>query len=282
MPDRDIAMGYRPDIDGLRALAVLSVALFHAEVPGFSGGFVGVDVFFVISGFLITRIIAAEAAEGRFSYWRFYERRARRLAPALFLVAAAVVAFTLLYRSPRDADIFGESVTLFAVFAANFFFYNQLDYFGDPAIFYPLLHMWSLAVEEQFYLVFPPLLLALWGLGAARRLWALAAVAAASFGASLIAVASDPQLAFFHTPFRMWQLLAGGLLALAPAPRLGAPARNALGFAGLALALAPVALYDKTTLFPGLAAAPPTLGAVLIIAAGLGAAPGRAGLAARL
>ncbi|MEM9725933.1 MAG: acyltransferase family protein [Pseudomonadota bacterium] len=272
--DRADALAYRADIDGLRAIAVLAVALFHAEIPGFSGGFVGVDIFFVISGFLITRIIAAEAAAGRFSYLRFYERRARRLAPALFVVVAAVAVFTLLYRSPRDADIFGESVSLFAVFAANFFFYNQLDYFGDPAVFYPLLHMWSLAVEEQFYLILPPLLLLFWRFGRGGALLALGALAAASFAAALIAMSHDPQLAFFHTPFRMWQLLAGGLLALAPPPRWSAGTRNALGLIGLALALAPVALYDKTTLFPGLAAAPPTLGAVLVIAAGLGRAAG--------
>lgn len=261
------AGAYRPDIDGLRALAVLPVTFYHADVPGFGGGFVGVDVFFVISGFLITRIIVAGVTTRAFSYAEFYERRARRLAPALILVALAVVLFTLLFRSPRDADIFGESVTLFSIFSANFFFYDQLDYFGDPVEFYPLLHMWSLAVEEQFYLFFPPLVAAIWAGARARTdrlFWALAVIAAASFLAAVAVVRFDPQLAFFHTPFRIWELLAGGLLAL-NAPAAGAAARGVAAWVGLGLIAASTMLYQSGMPFPGAAAAPPVAGAALLI-----------------
>lgn len=259
---------YRADIDGLRAIAVLAVAFYHAELPGFSGGYVGVDIFFVISGFLITRLIAEAAAAGRFSYLDFYERRARRILPALILMVAAVAVFNLAYKSPRDLQIFGESISLFAVFAANVFFYDQLDYFSGPAVYYPLLHTWSLAVEEQFYLLFPPLFLVLSRLAPRRVTLALGALAVMSLIASVVAVAQDPQLAFFHTPFRMWELLVGGLLALT-GWRFAAPrAAEAAGWLGLALLLAPIALYDHDTPFPGLAAAPPTLGAALLIAAG--------------
>ena len=274
-------LSYRPDIDGLRALAVMAVALYHAEIPGFSGGFVGVDIFFVISGYLITRIIAAGARRGDFSFLDFYERRARRLLPALFLVATAVTLFTLAYKSPRDTAIFGESVSLFAVFAANFFFYDQLDYFADPAAFYPLLHTWSLAVEEQFYLIWPPLLLLLWRWRPERVFAALAALAALSLAASVVAVAYDPQLAFFHTPFRLWQLGAGGLLALAPPVFAGGRGqrarRDGAAALGLALMVGSIAFYSDQTPFPGLAAIPPTLGAALVIAAGAGGEAGRVG-----
>lgn len=262
--------GYRPDIDGMRAIAVLAVAGYHAEIPGFSGGFVGVDIFFVISGYLITRIIADAAARGAFSYWEFYERRARRILPALFVVGAAVAIFTVIYRSPRDVDIFGESVTLFAVFAANFFFYTQLDYFADPVEFYPLLHTWSLAVEEQFYLIFPPLFLLLSSLAPGRIGAVLAGLAAVSLVASVVVVwFVDPQLAFFHTPFRMWELLAGGLLAVIRLPMAPAKAWEALAAFGAVLLAAPVLMYQSEMLFPGFAALPPVLGATLIVAAGL-------------
>lgn len=283
--------GYRADIDGLRAVAVLSVAGYHAHVPGFSGGYVGVDIFFVISGFLITRIILQDLARGSFSIINFYERRVRRIMPALFVVAFFVVCFTFLYRSPRDADIFGESVSLFAVFGANFFFYGQLDYFADPVEFYPLLHMWSLAVEEQFYVFFPLVLLGLATWRSAAMTPALGAIAALSLVGAVLMLPHDPKAVFFLTPFRMWELIVGALIAVAAA---GPPSaalswltasqrrREAAALLGLALCLGPVVLYDEQTPFPALAALPPVLGAALVIAAGgPRAAPARAPLGAR-
>ena len=151
-------VSYRRDIDGLRAVAVLPVVLFHLGVAPFSGGFVGVDVFFVISGFLITSIVYREHLAGHFSYARFYERRIRRLFPALavMLVLTGIVAWFLLL--PEDYKLFSEAQGLSVLFLANFHFWNKTDYFNDAVGNIPLLHTWSLSVEEQFYLLFPPLL----------------------------------------------------------------------------------------------------------------------------
>lgn len=155
-------MQYRPEVDGLRAIAVIPVILFHAGFSAFSGGFVGVDVFLVISGYLITTIIYKEVTQGRFSMWRFYERRARRILPALFVVCLACIPFAWLWMMPSEFKNFSQSLVGVATFTSNILFWLESGYFADPTELKPMLHSWSLAVEEQFYIIYPPLLLALY------------------------------------------------------------------------------------------------------------------------
>src|SRR5688572_562603 len=150
---------YRADVDGLRALAIVPVLLFHLGVRGFSGGYVGVDVFFVISGYLISSIIYREIQAGRFSFGHFYERRARRLFPSLFIITLATLAGSFLLMLPEDYRSFSQSLAATSVFAANVLFWRTAGYFDGPAEMKPLLHTWSLSVEEQFYILFPVFLL---------------------------------------------------------------------------------------------------------------------------
>ena len=163
-------LGYRPDIDGLRAIAVSTVVLYHAGISGFSGGFVGVDIFFVISGFLITGIVWSELGKGSFSLQDFYVRRIRRIFPALFAVLffCSIAAFLLL--TPHDLEAFGKSLNATVSFYSNFHWVKNTNYFDGPAIEKPLLHTWSLSVEEQFYAVWPLALLFLSRTVAARRI----------------------------------------------------------------------------------------------------------------
>ena len=158
-------ISYRREIDGLRALAVVPVIFFHAGFRAFSGGFVGVDVFFVISGHLITSLILAESALGTFSLAGFYERRARRILPALFVVMAVCIPVSWFLLLPSDMKAFSESLVAVSVFASNVLFYSESGYFAADAELKPLLHTWSLAVEEQFYVLFPLFLLAAWQIG---------------------------------------------------------------------------------------------------------------------
>lgn len=262
---------YRKDIDGLRAIAVLAVVFFHAGVGPFEGGYVGVDVFFVISGYLITGIIWEAAQAGRFSIIEFYERRARRILPALLTVVLFVCLFTLLYKTPREVRQFGESVSFLAIFASNHFFMQERGYFNAPLETYALLHTWSLAVEEQFYIFFPPLLAWL----ASRkqtdsRVLAVRVVGAMALS-SLVAAAwlvgaGARDLAFYALPFRVWELALGGLIAIGAAPaltnRTHREVASALGILGI---VAAIVLFDEATPFPGLAALPPCLGAALLI-----------------
>lgn len=261
---------YRPDIDGLRALAVVPVVMFHAGVGFTKGGYVGVDVFFVISGYLITSIIAGEMAEGRFSFAHFYERRARRLFPALFAVlfASTVAAACIMF--PPELKTFGMVLTAALAFSANMLFATGDDYFGRVGDNSPLLHTWSLAVEEQFYLLFPALLLLVFS----RRwplkpvLWGLAAL---SFAGSLIAMASNPILAFYLLPLRAWELLMGALLALGAFPVIASQKwKDAISWAGLIAILVAVGAFNKNVAFPGVSALVPVLGAVALIWTGQG------------
>ena len=177
----DTAMDYRREIDGLRALAVLPVILFHAGFEMFSGGFVGVDVFFVISGYLITTIILSELEQGRFSIVNFYERRARRILPALFLVMLVCIPFAWFLFLPGDMKDFSQSLVAVSVFASNILFWHESGYFDTAAELKPLLHTWSLAVEEQYYLLFPLFLMLFWRLGKRWILVLLAIVGVAIF-----------------------------------------------------------------------------------------------------
>lgn len=266
------ASSYRRDIDGLRAVAVLSVVLYHLGVGAVSGGFVGVDVFFVISGFLITGILYREFKEGAFSYGSFYERRIRRLLPALavMLLVTAIPAWLLLL--PEDYKLFTEAQALSVIFLANIHFWNKTDYFNDTVENIPLLHTWSLAVEEQFYLLFPPILLLLLRFVPARVGLALAGLALLSLLGTEHALSRSPESAFYLVHLRAWELLAGSLLATGCIPALRRQwLREWLALAGLALVLASVFILDKQSRFPGVTALPAVLGSVMIIHSGKGA-----------
>ncbi len=158
-------MQYRAEIDGLRALAILPVVFFHAGFSFVSGGFLGVDVFFVLSGYLITSIIIAELKDGSFTIVNFYERRARRILPALACSVTVSLLFAAVIFRPPDLKFFSQSLTSVALFSSNIYFFLKTDYFGPAAEKHPLLHTWSLAVEEQFYIIFPILLMILWRYG---------------------------------------------------------------------------------------------------------------------
>lgn len=262
------APSYRPEIDGLRSVAVMSVILYHAGVGLFAGGFVGVDIFFVISGFLITRIIRPEVDEGRFSFVRFYERRVRRIFPALaaMLLGTALAGVWLL--TPGQLKDFGQSLVACNLFLANAYFYLKTGYFGRHAEEVPLLHTWSLSVEEQFYLVFPVLLLALtrWAPRQTRGL--LAALGLISLALCLWRQQSGQQnLNFFDTSTRAWELLAGVWLALGePGTALRRSPLAAVAAAlGLLLLLVSVLGFSPHANHPGWQTVLPVLGSALVI-----------------
>lgn len=263
-------MKYRPDIDGLRTLAVLPVVFYHAGIAGFTGGFVGVDIFFVISGFLITSIIHRELAEGRFSVLRFYERRARRILPAFFAVILASLFAGWILLAPVDYDQMGRSILSALLFVSNMWFWrNSGGYFDGATDYLPMLHTWSLAVEEQFYIFFPLLLMLLHRIGRRLLLLSILLLVLGSLVLAAWATPRMPSASFYLLPTRIWELGVGSLLALGLL-RTGAPRmlRETAGLLGLVAVLAPVFLYDSTTVFPGLAALPPVLGAAALIWAG--------------
>ncbi|WP_457662762.1 acyltransferase family protein [Sinorhizobium medicae] len=263
-------MEYRRDIDGLRAIAVLPVVLYHAGIPGFSGGFVGVDIFFVISGFLITGILHKELAEGRFSLVRFYERRARRILPALFVVLATCLVAGVLLLLPDMLVGLARSALATMLFASNiWFWFSTSDYFAPSADLEPLLHTWSLAVEEQFYIVLP--LLLWWLHGKPRRtvLGALAGLCILSFVLSAWATGPYPQESFYFAPTRAWELGLGVLLALGAFPACrNARLVEAVALSGIAAIFISVVFYSAATSFPGLAAALPCFGALALLWSG--------------
>jgi PAS domain S-box-containing protein len=264
-----IDMRYRPEIDGLRAIAVIPVILFHAGFPLFSGGFVGVDIFFVISGYLITTIILADLETGQFSLLKFYERRARRILPALFLVMATCLPFAWLWLMPSDAKEFSKSVMAVLVFASNIFFWRQSDYFDAATELKPLLHTWSLGVEEQFYVLFPIFLMVAWRFGRKRIVVFLAIVALLSLVLAEFAISRKPDATFFLLPTRGWELAMGALIAFyLQGKERGQfpPALNQiLSLVGLGLIASGVLAFSRETVFPGFSALIPTVGAGLII-----------------
>ncbi len=261
-------MRYRPEIDGLRAIAVLPVLLFHAGFARFRGGFVGVDVFFVISGYLITGIIHSEIRDGSFSIARFYKRRARRILPILFFVSLACVPFALLWMLPDELAAFGKSLVAVDLFVSNFYFWSERGYFEAAAGLKPLLHTWSLAIEEQFYLFFPLFLVLCRRLDRKALLAVLALSAAASLGLAQWASGAHPYAGFYLLPSRAWELAAGAILAISA----GSGARAAPWLAqiasavGLGLILGAVLLLDETFHFPGAWALLPVVGTTLVIA----------------
>jgi peptidoglycan/LPS O-acetylase OafA/YrhL len=262
---------YRPDIDGLRALAVLSVVLFHFRIPPFSGGFVGVDIFFVISGFLITRLIWSEIGAGRFAFLDFYERRVRRILPALFAMLAVVTVASVILLFPQMLVNYAMSLIATAGFASNFHFWGYTSYWAPAAVEQPLLHTWSLAVEEQFYLIFPPFLLMFRHRSQRVVLWAMIGTLALSLAISVVSVRYSPVSAFYLLPSRFWELLTGSVLAVGRfTPLSGIILRNAVAAIGLAMIAYTVFALSAASPFPGLNAIPPCLGAALVIYAGTG------------
>jgi len=265
-------LDYRPDIDGLRALAVILVVLFHAGVAPVSGGFIGVDVFFVISGYLITRLIVKERAEGRFTFGAFYIRRIKRLFPALFFTILVTLAVGWFMFPPTGYELLAESAAYAVISISNFLFWEQAGYFDIGADIKPLLHTWSLSVEEQFYLLWPLTLVLL-----LRAKWRhavpvfLLLAAIASIAGTESALRDDPDAAFFLLPYRVMELAAGALVNFMPVRDGKARWQGeAMAGAGLVLVLAPAFLLTGETPFPGINAIPPVLGTALLIYAGAG------------
>jgi len=260
---------YRADIDGLRAVSILLVVAYHAQPWLVRGGFIGVDIFFVISGFLITRIILSEAKAGTFSSLAFYARRVRRIFPALIVVLATTYLIGWIVLLPDGFALLGESTAAGVAFVSNLFQLHQTGYFAPDAAENPLLHLWSLGIEEQFYIFWPLLLVLL--VGSKYRRLRIAAIAAASFGLSLLIFLGLKEWSFYSPLPRAWELLAGGLLASSQvegAARHSSPLReNLLSAAGLAAIIGAAAALNKESLFPGAWALLPVLGAVLIIIA---------------
>ena len=286
---RSARWGFRPDIEGLRAVAVVAVVLFHADVPGVGGGYVGVDVFFVISGFLITGMLWREAnTTGTVRLRRFYGARARRLLPASATVGVITMIASAVLLSPLRVPTVMYDGIASALYVGNYWFIlDDVNYFADLLTPSPFQHYWSLGVEEQFYLVWPPLIIGTaWLIRRARRrtraqatssqrpyLVVLALVAAVSFALSLVVTYWMAPAAFFSLPTRAWELALGGLLALTAGQWRRLPALPAAitGWAGLALILLACTQLSATTRYPGTAALLPVLGAVLVIGAGCAA-----------
>ena len=260
---------YRREIDGLRALAVVSVILYHAGFKAFSGGFVGVDVFFVISGYLITAILISELEAGYFSIAHFYERRARRILPALFLVMFVCLPFAWVWLLPREMMRFSQSLVAVSVFSSNVFFWKTTSYFETATELKPFIHTWSLSAEEQFYVLYPLFLYFAWKLGKRGTFWVLAAVALFSFALVQWSAYAKPTFSFYMLPTRAWELLIGTFVALYASERdishhkywtaeLGS-------LLGLALVGTAIFVYSDQTPTPSLFTLAPTIGAALII-----------------
>jgi len=262
---------YRPYIEGLRAIAVLAVLFFHTQVPGFSGGFVGVDIFFVISGYLITSIILKDIRENRFSIARFYECRIRRIFPALFPVMVVVLAVGAYLFDKSAFKNLGESITATTLFSSNIVFWRESGYFGATSLEKPLLHTWSLAVEEQFYIIFPIELMLIGRYLKGRYLPLVLVAFVLSFVASVSGVTHYSGATIYLVPTRAWELLTGSLLAIGvfPAPS-SSWQKNLFAIVGLAFLIGSIVWYTEATPFPGLAALLLALGSGLIIHSGRG------------
>jgi peptidoglycan/LPS O-acetylase OafA/YrhL len=272
---------YHPDIDILRAIAVLSVLCFHWNISPFFGGFVGVDVFFVISGFLITRLILHDLEIDKFSFGRFYERRVRRILPALYLVIAATgLAAWYLLLPPQTVEL-ARSIAAVTLFSSNILFSQEAGYFDAPALTKPLLHTWSLSVEEQFYLVFPVLLIILFKrlaipVASRNALGALFIFAAASFAYNVWQVRAAPSAAFFLSPGRAWEFLLGSLLNVGNIPKIkNRHVQFVVATLGITMIVAAALTFSPKTAFPGAAALLPCIGAAICISANTYRTPGR-------
>jgi peptidoglycan/LPS O-acetylase OafA/YrhL len=264
-----MALKYRPEVDGLRAVAVIPVVLYHAGFRRFSGGFVGVDVFFVISGYLITLLLLNDLNADRFSILTFYERRARRILPALVVVTLFCMPMACIFLMPAALKEFAESMISVSLFCSNIFFWHETGYFDVASTLKPLIHTWSLAVEEQYYLLFPLVLLLIWKRARRFILPIFVICAMVSLGLAEWAVRMHPSVAFFFLPTRGWELLLGAILAVIEFERGDRYYNRPIGevgtLIGLALILYSVCRFNDQTPFPGLHALPPTIGAASII-----------------
>lgn len=270
-------MDYRREIDGLRALAVIPVMLYHAGFQSFKGGFVGVDVFFVISGYLITSLILAEKQAGTFTIMGFYERRARRILPALFLVMLISLPCAWMTLMPSDMKDFSKSVVAVSTFASNILFWRQSGYFDTAAELKPLLHTWSLAVEEQYYLLFPVFLLLAWKFGKRWIIGILFVVALISLALAQWGAFNKPDATFLLLPTRGWELLIGVFVAFylftkesgttktKPSTLVRLLINQSVSVIGVLLIVYAVCVFDKSTPFPSVYALIPTIGTALVI-----------------
>jgi len=273
-PEKAVKSGlkYRADIDGLRAVAVLSVLAFHIGLSRFGGGFVGVDVFFVISGYLISSIIFADINASRFTIGGFYERRIRRIFPALVAMLAVASVVAVIYLLPGELVDYAKSMLAATGSASNLYFWSHSGYFTSPTS-KPLLHTWSLAVEEQFYISFPLFLLLVRRFFPQRLRTAVVALFVVSFVSSCVVVVRNPETAFYMPYTRAWELLLGTLLSLGMFPRLRSVwLRNLATLGGIGMIMWSVLFYTQETLFPGASALLPCVGSALIIWAGEGGA----------
>lgn len=259
---------YRREIDGLRALAVIPVVLYHAGFPAFGGGFVGVDVFFVISGYLITGLIRARIEAGEFTLVDFYERRFRRILPALCLVILAGLPAAWFWLFPRERQDFARSIVAVALFGSNIFFNDAIGYFAPNIEMWPLIHTWSLSVEEQFYFIYPLILWATRSWRARNVLALVVVITALSLALAQWMSNVDPQADFYLLPTRVWELGIGALIALSPSmvSRPTANIRAGLACAGLALLMASFLFISRALPLPSLLSLGPVGGAALLIA----------------
>jgi peptidoglycan/LPS O-acetylase OafA/YrhL len=256
---------YRPEVDGLRAVAVSIVVLYHAGL-GFSGGFVGVDVFFVISGFLITGLILKDLEANRFTLANFWLRRIKRIIPAAAAMTLAVLLVGYLLLIPKDYTELGKTVIAQQAMLSNVFFWMKTNYFDGPAEIKPLLHTWSLAVEEQFYLFFPFLLVLLHSYFKRSIVIVLSTIAFLSFALSVYGLTDSPSATFFLLPFRAWELLMGSLICFLPRPNvIGEKFQSLLSLISIGAIIAVGCLYTVNTPFPGASALAPCLAAAAFI-----------------
>ena len=257
-------MKYREEIDGLRALAVIPVMLFHAGFELFGGGFVGVDVFFVISGYLITTILIEDIENKRFSIINFYERRARRILPALFFVIYACIPFAWMWMDLSQMRDFSQSLVAVSIFASNILFWTESGYFAGAAEEKPLLHTWSLAVEEQYYLLFPIFLILAWRFGKNSVFWIIVLMSASSLLLSEWGWRNASIANFYLAPARAWELFAGSIAAFM-VQKQGVQKNNLLSLIGLTAIIFSILAYDENIPFPSVYTLVPVLGVTLIV-----------------
>ena len=258
---------YRPEIDGLRALAIIPVILFHAGFETFKGGFVGVDVFFVISGYLITGLILDEIKQGSFSIVRFYERRIRRILPALFFVCLVCIPFAWLWMLPSEFRDFSRSFAAVSLFVSNFYFWNESGYFEAATELKPLLHTWSLAVEEQFYILFPLLLLLLYKRSTLTLLSVVIVIIIISLGLAELLSVQYPEANFYLLPTRAWELGVGAVLGITAQfwDSKGWKLAEVASMIGVVMILYAVFYFDEAMPFPGVWGLVPVVGTALVI-----------------